>query len=96
MHLTLQTGMLGNRMRPFVRAGLFEDVSDIWVDSGWQDGEINNSMAHAKKSMTIAGRQWGVPYTYYQWVYITAKISLKRWALLYQRHLTSLLQLVQS
>jgi multiple sugar transport system substrate-binding protein len=24
-------------------------------------------MAHAKKSMTIAGRQWGVPYTYYQW-----------------------------
>ena len=57
----------GNRMRPFVKAGLFEDVSDIWSDSGWQDGEINNSMAHAKKSMTIAGRQWGVPYTYYQW-----------------------------
>ena len=57
----------GNRMRPFVKAGLFEDVSDIWADTGWQDGELNNSMAHAKKSMTIAGRQWGVPYTYYQW-----------------------------
>ena len=57
----------GNRMRPFVKAGLFEDVSDIWADTGWQDGELNSSMAHAKKSMTIAGRQWGVPYTYYQW-----------------------------
>ncbi|MGB2491632.1 MAG: ABC transporter substrate-binding protein, partial [Candidatus Puniceispirillum sp.] len=57
----------GNRMRPFVKAGLFEDVSDIWDDSGWQDGELTGSMAHAKKSMTIAGRQWGVPYTYYQW-----------------------------
>ena len=57
----------GNRMRPFVKAGLFEDVSDIWDDSGWQDGALTGSMAHAKKSMTIAGRQWGVPYTYYQW-----------------------------
>ena len=27
----------GNRMLPFVRAGLFEDVSDIWKDSGWVD-----------------------------------------------------------
>lgn len=57
----------GNRMRPFVKAGLFEDVSDIWADSGWQDGSISTAMSHAKKSMTIAGRQWGVPYTYYQW-----------------------------
>ena len=43
------------------------DVSDIWADTGWQDGDLSGSMAHAKKSMTIAGRQWGVPYTYYQW-----------------------------
>jgi multiple sugar transport system substrate-binding protein len=57
----------GNRMRPFVKAGLFEDVSDIWDNSGWKDGELTSSMDHAKKSMTIAGRQWGVPYTYYQW-----------------------------
>ncbi|MDB2324496.1 extracellular solute-binding protein [Alphaproteobacteria bacterium] len=57
----------GNRMRPFVKAGLFEDVSDIWDDNGWQDGDLTGSMSHAKKSMTIAGRQWGVPYTYYQW-----------------------------
>ncbi|MBL54860.1 MAG: sugar ABC transporter substrate-binding protein [SAR116 cluster bacterium] len=58
----------GNRMRPFVKAGLFEDVSDIWAQGGgWNDGELSSSMAHAQKSMTIGGRQWGVPYTYYQW-----------------------------
>ena len=57
----------GNRMRPFVKAGLFEDVSDIWAQGGgWNDGELSSSMAHAQK-MTIGGRQWGVPYTYYQW-----------------------------
>ena len=56
-----------NRMLPFVRAGLFEDVSDIWADSGWVDGNLSENMEHAKKSMTIGGRQWGIPYTYYQW-----------------------------
>ena len=55
----------GNRMRPFVEAGLFEDVSDIWSESG--DGKLSTSMSHALKSMTIDDRQWGVPYTYYQW-----------------------------
>ena len=55
-------------MRPFVKAGLFEDVSDIWAQGGgWNDGELSSGMAHAQKSMTIGGRQWGVPYTYYQW-----------------------------
>jgi multiple sugar transport system substrate-binding protein len=57
----------GNRMLPFVRAGLFEDVSDIWADSGWVDGNLSENMEHAKKSMTIGGKQWGIPYTYYQW-----------------------------
>ncbi len=57
----------GNRMLPFVRAGLFEDVSDIWSDSGWVDGNLSENMEHAKKSMTIGGKQWGIPYTYYQW-----------------------------
>ena len=57
----------GNRMLPFVRAGLFEDVSDIWADSGWIDGNLSENMEHAKKSMTIGGKQWGIPYTYYQW-----------------------------
>jgi len=51
----------GNRMLPFVEAGLFEDVSDLW------DDEMSEALASTKPSMTIDGKQWGVPYTYYQW-----------------------------
>ncbi|MBB5514609.1 multiple sugar transport system substrate-binding protein [Rubricella aquisinus] len=50
-----------NRMRPFVSAGLFEDVSDLWAED-----EFAN-LASTKGAMTIDGAQWGVPYTYYQW-----------------------------
>lgn len=52
----------GNRMAPFVAAGQFEDVSDVWDANG-----LGESLASAKASMTIDGKQWGVPYTYYQW-----------------------------
>lgn len=52
----------GNRMAPFVAAGQFQDVSDVWAANG-----LNDQLASAKASMTIDGKQWGVPYTYYQW-----------------------------
>ena len=52
----------GNRMAPFVKAGQFEDVSDIWAANGMAD-----SLKSAAASMTMDGKQWGVPYTYYQW-----------------------------
>jgi multiple sugar transport system substrate-binding protein len=52
----------GNRMAPFVKAGQFMDVSDVWAENG-----LNESLASAASSMTIDGKQWGVPYTYYQW-----------------------------
>ena len=52
----------GNRMLPYVNAGLFEDVSDVWDEHGLRD-----SLASAEASMTIDGKIWGVPYTYYQW-----------------------------
>jgi multiple sugar transport system substrate-binding protein len=52
----------GNRMAPFVRAGQFMDVSDVWAAEGLAD-----SLGSALASMTIDGKQWGVPYTYYQW-----------------------------
>ncbi|MGB5558944.1 MAG: extracellular solute-binding protein [Paracoccaceae bacterium] len=52
----------GNRMAPFVNAGQFEDVSDVWSENG-----LNDSLKSAAASMTIDGKQWGVPYTYYQW-----------------------------
>ena len=51
-----------NRMKPYVDAGLFEDVSDLW-----QDPEIAANLASTKGALTIDGKQWGVPYTYYQW-----------------------------
>ena len=52
----------GNRMAPFVNAGQFLDVSDVWAANG-----LSESLASAAASMTIDGKQWGVPYTYYQW-----------------------------
>lgn len=52
----------GNRMAPFVDAGLFEDVSDVWDKNG-----LNDQLKSASASMTIDGKKWGVPYTYYQW-----------------------------
>ncbi|MEM9603511.1 MAG: ABC transporter substrate-binding protein [Pseudomonadota bacterium] len=52
----------GNRMAPFVNAGLFEDVSDVWDANNFHE-----DLAAIKPTMTIDGKQWGVPYTYYQW-----------------------------
>ena len=51
-----------NRMRPFVEAGLFADISDLWASEG-----LNDSLSSSVLSMTIDGKQWGIPYTYYQW-----------------------------
>ena len=51
-----------NRMRPYVSADLFEDISDLWAEP-----EIAENLASTKGAMTIDGKQWGVPYTYYQW-----------------------------
>lgn len=51
-----------NRMRPFVEAGLFADISDLWASEG-----LTEALASSLPSMTIDGRQWGIPYTYYQW-----------------------------
>jgi len=51
-----------NRMRPYVEAGLFADISDVWAANG-----LNDALASSLPSMTIDGKQWGIPYTYYQW-----------------------------
>jgi multiple sugar transport system substrate-binding protein len=52
----------GNRMAPFVNSGQFQDISDVWEENG-----LKESLGSALASMTIDGKQWGVPYTYYQW-----------------------------
>ena len=58
----LATWYAGNRMLPYVNAGLFEPVDDVWAEHG-----LDKSLASAAASMTIDGKKWGVPYTYYQW-----------------------------
>ena len=52
----------GNRMEPFVRAGLFEDVTDVWAAN-----DLDEQLKSSAPSMTIDGKKWGMPYTYYQW-----------------------------
>lgn len=52
----------GNRMRFFVDEGLFEDVSDVWENAG-----LNDSMASSRATVSVDGRQFGVPWGYYQW-----------------------------
>lgn len=49
------------RMTPYVDAGLFLDISDLWEDPAMAD------LASTKGAMTLNDAQWGVPYTYYQW-----------------------------
>jgi multiple sugar transport system substrate-binding protein len=50
-----------NRMAPFVDAGLFMDITDMY-DNGDLPG-----LDSVRGALTIDGRAYGVPYTYYQW-----------------------------
>lgn len=52
----------GNRMAPFVDAGLYTDISGLWDELG-----LHDTMASTKATATRDGKQWVVPYTYYQW-----------------------------
>ena len=49
------------RMTPYVDAGLFMDISDLWNEPEMA------ALASTKGALTLNGKQWGVPYTYYQW-----------------------------
>lgn len=53
----------GNRMGPFVDAGLFMDISDLWSS----DENLSSNFEAIKPTMSRDGKQWGVPYSYYQW-----------------------------
>lgn len=52
----------GHRMAPFVDAGLFDDVSDVWTKNG-----LDVSLKPAAAALTLHGKKWGVPYLYYTW-----------------------------
>lgn len=52
----------GNRMAPFVDAGLFLPVDDVWEENGFKE-----DLAAIMPTMSRDGKIWGVPYSYYQW-----------------------------
>lgn len=52
----------GNRMAPFVSAGLFEPIDDVWTAN-----KLDEQLKSASSALTQDGKKWGVPYTYYQW-----------------------------
>ena len=56
------TWFAGNRMKTFVDRDLLEDVSDVWQANG-----LDETFASSKAALTIDGKQYGVPYSYYQW-----------------------------
>ena len=56
------TWFAGNRMAGFVADGLFGDISDVWSQEG-----LANTMASTMPSITFDGKQYALPYSYYQW-----------------------------
>lgn len=63
----------GNRMKFFVDQGLFEDVSDVW-----DKNNLHSQLSSARSTVTVEGKQWGLPTTYYQWgVYYRKDIFAK-------------------
>jgi multiple sugar transport system substrate-binding protein len=52
----------GERMKYFVDKGFLEDISDVWAA-----GTAKQDMASTLASVTVGGKQYGVPYTYYNW-----------------------------
>ena len=67
------TWYAGNRMKFFVDEGLLADVSHIWEKEGLYD-----SMSSTTSAMTVDGKQYGVPWGYYQWgIYYRADIFEK-------------------
>lgn len=51
-----------NRMQPFVDAGLFLDISDVYAEN-----DLSTQLASTLPIVTQDDKQWMVPYTYYQW-----------------------------
>lgn len=52
----------GERMRQFVEPGLLLDVSGLWTDAARR--QFSPKMI---ATVTVGGKQYGVPYSYYQW-----------------------------
>ncbi len=54
------TWYAANRMKPYVDAGLFEDVSDLW-----EEDLFKQKLAPSKAALTLDGKQWGACLTHF-------------------------------
>ena len=52
----------GNRMKAFVDRGLLDDVTDLWKKDNY-----DQAFKSTLPAMTVNGKQWGIPVSYYQW-----------------------------
>ena len=60
----------GNRMAGFVSDGLFGDISSVWKNAG-----LESAIGSSMPSVTFSGKQYGLPFSYYQWgLYIRSDI----------------------
>lgn len=62
----------GNRMLPYVNAGLFEPVDDVWEENGMKE-----TFASSLASMTIDGKIWAFPTPITSGGFTTGKIFSK-------------------
>ena len=81
----------GNRMKFFVNQGLFEDVSDVW-----DLNNLHNELAAARSTMTVDGKQWGVPTTYYQWGFYYRKDIFAKYGLGEPRSMADLMNIFET
>ena len=80
-----------NRMKFFVNQGLFEDVSDVW-----DQNNLHNELAAARSTMTVDGKQWGVPTTYYQWGFYYRKDIFAKYGLGEPRSMADLMNIFET
>ena len=52
----------GERMKTFVARGLVEPINQIW-----DANNLHDKMASTRSGITFDDKQYGLPYTYYQW-----------------------------
>jgi multiple sugar transport system substrate-binding protein len=70
------TWFAGERMQTFVDLGLLEDISDLWQQQG-----LEEAMASSLSAMSVNGRQYGIPYSFYQWGMYYRKDLFERYGL---------------
>ena len=78
-------------MKFFVNQGLFEDVSDVW-----DQNNLHNELAAARSTMTVDGKQWGVPTTYYQWGFYYRKDIFAKYGLGEPRSMADLMNIFET